>query len=175
MKKTVRSFLPVSSPDARLLILGSMPGRASLEANQYYAHPRNAFWPIMEEILAIPAILPYDDRLKALTARRIALWDVLACCVRPGSLDSNIEAPSIIPNDFPSFFSKHPRIKTVFFNGSMAEQSWKRHVFPTLHPELRPETSIRLPSTSPAHAGKTFAEKAEAWKIVEQTLKEDAP
>ena len=148
-KKTVRSFPPVSSPDALLLILGSMPGRASLAANQYYAHPRNAFWPIIEEILAIPAAMPYEERLSGLKDRRVALWDVLASCVRSGSLDSNIEARSILPNDFPSFFPKHPRIHTVFFNGSMAEQAWKRHVLPILHPELRPETSIRLPSTAP--------------------------
>ena len=171
MKKIVRSFFPVSSPDARILILGSMPGRASLAASQYYAHPRNAFWPIMDKILGIAAAMPYEERLSGLKDRRVALWDVLASCVRPGSLDSNIEAPSIIPNDFPSFFSKHPRIKTVFFNGSMAEQSWKRHVLPTLPPALRPKTSLRLPSTSPAHAGRTFEEKTEAWKMIERTLK----
>ena len=170
-EKAVRSFPPVSAPDARLLILGSMPGRASLAAVQYYAHPRNAFWPIMEEILAIPGAMSYEERLLAHKDRRIALWDVLASCVRPGSLDSNIEAPSILPNDFSSFFSKHPRIHTVFFNGSMAEQSWKRHVLPTLPPALRPKTSLRLPSTSPAHAGRTFEEKTEAWKIIERTLK----
>lgn len=171
-QKAVRSFPPVSAPDARLLILGSMPGRASLAAEEYYAHPRNAFWRIMEEILALPAAMPYEERLSALKDRRVALWDVLASCVRPGSLDSDIEAPSIIPNDFPSFFSRHPWISTVFFNGSMAEQSWKRHVLPALPPALRPQRSIRLPSTSPAHAGRTLREKIEAWRIVEHTLKE---
>ncbi|GAB1400032.1 DNA-deoxyinosine glycosylase [Aminivibrio sp.] len=169
-EKAVRSFPPVSAPDARLLILGSMPGRASLAAVQYYAHPRNAFWSIMEEILALPPAMAYEERLSALKDRRIALWDVLASCVRPGSLDSDIEVPSIIPNDFVSFFANHPLIQTVFFNGTMAEQSWKRHVLPTLPPELRPKTCIRLPSTSPAHAGRTLREKIEAWRIVEYTL-----
>lgn len=173
-QEAVRSFPPVSAPDARLLILGSMPGRASLAAKQYYAHARNAFWAIMEEVLGIPAAMLYEGRLTALKDRRIALWDVLASCVRPGSLDSNIEVLSITPNDFRTFFSKHPRISAVFFNGTMAEQSWKRHVLPTLPPALIPEMSFRLPSTSPANAGKTFTEKAEAWKIIERTLKVDS-
>ena len=160
----------MARPDARVLILGSMPGEESLRQRQYYAHPKNVFWDIMGRLFGAGRDLSYRQRLRRLAAAKVALWDVAGACVRPGSLDSDIEVPSIIPNDFVSFFANHPLIQTVFFNGTMAEQSWKRHVLPTLPPELRPKTCIRLPSTSPAHAGRTLREKIEAWRIVEYTL-----
>jgi len=148
------------------LILGSMPGEASLRAQQYYAHPRNGFWPILEKVLAIPKKLPYGERLLELKKRRIALWDVLASCVRPGSLDSDIRESTVVPNDFVSFFAEHPLVRTVFFNGAKAEQAWKKYVVP-MSPAL-PDgfRCIRLPSTSPAHAGMSMHRKAEAWTIL---------
>lgn len=163
----VRSFPPSASPDAVALILGSMPGEASLRAQQYYAHPRNGFWPILEKVLAIPKKLPYEERLLELRKKRIALWDVLASCVRPGSLDSDIRESTVVPNDFVSFFAEHPLVRTVFFNGTKAEQAWKKYVVPMGIPVL-PDGSrcIRLPSTSPAHAGMSLHRKAEVWTIL---------
>lgn len=160
----IRSFPPIADAGARILILGSMPGRESLRANQYYAHPRNAFWPIMGELAdALPA-LPYEQRALKLRAAGIALWDVLASCTRPGSLDSDIAPDSIHPNDFAAFFEMHPHISRVYFNGSMAEQSFRKHVLPRLgHLTLRLQ---RLPSTSPANASLRFEQKLEAWKTI---------
>ena len=114
------SFEPVAQADARILILGSMPGRDSLRAAQYYAHPRNAFWRIMADILHFDAGVPYQNRTAALSAARIALWDVLHSCRRPGSLDSSIEANTVVVNDFQSFFLRYAGINAVIFNGSKA-------------------------------------------------------
>ncbi|MFA5941978.1 MAG: DNA-deoxyinosine glycosylase [Sinimarinibacterium sp.] len=160
----VHSFPPIEDERARILILGSMPGRESLRANQYYAHPRNAFWPIMGEISGALPALPYEQRALKLRAAGIALWDVLASCTRPGSLDSDIAPDSIHPNDFAAFFKKHPHISRVYFNGSMAELSFRKHVLPHLgHLALLLE---RLPSTSPANASLRFEQKLEAWKTI---------
>jgi len=97
----IRSFPPVATSEARVLILGSMPGIASLTAGQYYAHPRNAFWRIMGKLVGAGPENPYDERLRILKKGGIALWDVLDSCVRPGSLDANISNET--PNDFAIF------------------------------------------------------------------------
>ena len=160
----VCSFPPVAAPDARLLILGSMPGEASLRAGQYYAHPRNAFWPIMGDLLGFSPDLPYADRLQRLTASGIALWDVIAGCERSGSLDADIVRTSVRTNDFAGFLTAHPGIERVFFNGAAAETNFRRHVLPQAtanHCRL-----LRLPSTSPAHAARGYAEKLAAWSVV---------
>ena len=117
----IRSFAPIAAPGATVLILGSMPGRASLLAGQYYAHPRNAFWPIMGELFGAGPELPYARRVRVLARAGVAVWDVLASCTRGGSLDSDIDPGSIVANDFASFFRAHPRIERVYFNGAMAE------------------------------------------------------
>lgn len=162
--KTVRSFPPSARSDAVILILGSMPGVASLRAGQYYAHPRNAFWPVMDALFGIRPELPYETRLSALMDRRVALWDVLAHCVRPGSLDSDIVDSTAAPNDLPGFLREHPLIRTVFFNGAKSGQAWEKHITPTLQgPPLR---LVRLPSTSPAHARMSLERKIEAWRAV---------
>ncbi|MEO8343909.1 MAG: DNA-deoxyinosine glycosylase [Gallionella sp.] len=160
----VRCFAAVIDPDASVLILGSMPGKASLAADQYYAHPRNVFWVIMGELVGAYPELPYEDRLKILRSRGIALWDVLGSCVRKSSLDAHIEMDSAVPGDFKSFFRQHPHITEVFFNGTKAEQCFLKYVLPTLKP-----TSLRyqrLPSTSPANAGISYEQKLLAWKSV---------
>ena len=141
-----------------------MPGRDSLAAGQYYAHPRNLFWKIMAAMLGFEPQLPYRERLTALREARIALWDVMHSCKREGSLDSSIEAATIRPNDFLSFFGAHEQIERVFFNGSTAEATYLRYVLPSL-------TSLelhytRLPSTSPAHAALSFRQKLAAWRAV---------
>lgn len=159
----VRSFAPIADASSQVLILGSMPGKASLLAGEYYAHPRNAFWKIMSELFAIDAAAPYERRVTALRRRRIALWDVLASCTRATSLDADIEASSIAANDFARFFRTHARIRSVCFNGARAEQLYRRHVLPGLT-GARELQYQRLPSSSPAHAAMSHAAKVEAWR-----------
>jgi len=160
-KARVRSFRPIAGRNARILILGSMPGRASLAAGQYYAHRQNAFWRIVCRLLGIDPASPYEARVRALRASRIAVWDVLHSCVRPGSLDSSIEEEAA--NDFNAFFGRHPGIAQVFFNGAKAEASFRRHVLAGIRVQLRYK---RLPSTSPAHASLSFAHKLKAWRAI---------
>jgi hypoxanthine-DNA glycosylase len=160
----IQGFPPVVAPGARCLILGSMPGQASLQADRYYAHPRNAFWPIMGELLGAGPALPYEIRLQKLTAAGIALWDVIAACERPGSLDADIVGPSVRPNDFAAFLAAYPAIESVYFNGGAAETAFRRHVLPRLAD--RPLRLHRLPSTSPAHAARNYAEKLAAWSVI---------
>lgn len=164
----VRSFPPIALPDARVLILGSMPGAASLSAGQYYAHPRNLFWPIMGALVGAAPELPYPHRIARLAEAGIAVWDVLASCVRPGSLDSSIAEAQA--NDFAAFFARHRRIGHVFFNGSMAQTSFRRLVRPTLPATLSLHCA-RLPSTSPAHAGLSREAKLAAWRAVLEALR----
>ena len=161
----IRSFPPVASPRARILILGSMPGDASLRAGQYYAHPHNQFWPIMCGLLGAAAVPTYAARVRLLVANAIALWDVLESCVRKGSLDSAIEEASIRVNDFAAFFRGHPGITRVCFNGAKAEACWRKHVLASLSPGLARLETRRLPSTSAAHAAMTYAQKRNAWKL----------
>ena len=166
----IRSFPPIADPTAKILILGSMPGKESLRAGQYYAHPRNAFWAIMGELAGAAPALPYETRTEKLQSAGIALWDVLASCTRHSSMDADIDAASICPNDFASFLFNHPNITHIFFNGSMAEQCFHKHVQPLLAPlpGHRPLHYQRLPSTSPAHASMTYQQKLQAWKVILQ-------
>jgi len=143
-----------------------MPGKASLAANQYYAHPRNLFWHIMGSILSVPSDAPYETRCRALIGQRVALWDVLKTCTRSSSLDSDIVESSIIPNRFDLFLSEHSAIATIFFNGAKAEQTYLRHVLPTLPERLSRIRLVRLPSTSPANASIPFEVKLQRWEEV---------
>ncbi len=158
----VRSFAPIGDVDATVLILGSMPGTASLAAAQYYAHPRNAFWSIMAALYSFDPHLPYAERIAALRRARIAVWDVIATCTRRGSLDTDIAAADLEPNDFVSFFAVHPRILQVCFNGAKAESCFRRLVAANL--PTTPLRYTRLPSTSPAHASLSTANKIRAWR-----------
>jgi len=156
-----RSFSPIAEASARILVLGSMPGVRSLRAQQYYAHPRNAFWRIMAEIFGFNPDCDYERRLAHLTAARIALWDVLEACVRVGSLDSAIEVGSRVPNDFATFLADHPGIRLICFNGGEAKRSFDRYVLPKLAADhLR---YALLPSTSPAHT-LAFKNKMRVWR-----------
>lgn len=161
----IHCFPPVEDSTASVLILGSMPGKESLRLGQYYAHQRNTFWTIMGELTGAYPSIPYESRAKILKSAGIALWDVLASCRRSSSMDSDIDQASIYPNDFKSFFLAHQHITHVFFNGSMAEKCYQKHVqleTPSLHYQ-------RLPSTSPAHASVPFDQKLTAWQAVMQT------
>jgi len=153
-------------PSATTLILGSMPGNASLEAGQYYAHPRNAFWPIMEMVLGIDSRWAYGRRADELTSRGVAVWDVLGACERPGSLDSSIVPSSMRPNDFSAFFEAHGRIARVAFNGATAFRLYRRLVLQGLSARHAAIPAAVLPSTSPAMASMGLAAKAEAWRGV---------
>ena len=163
MFKLAHCFPPLAAADAHTLILGSMPGQASLQAQRYYAHPRNAFWPILRNVLDVPVDADYATASAALVARGFALWDVLAQCERRGSLDADIRAASIEANDFLRFLSVHPGIVRLCFNGATAHTLYRRHVLPTLPATLVRIEQLRLPSTSPAHAGMPHAEKSRLW------------
>ncbi|MGA8864998.1 MAG: DNA-deoxyinosine glycosylase [Gallionella sp.] len=160
----VYSFEPIEDSTSTVLILGSMPGTVSLATSQYYAHPRNAFWSIMGELIGAGPGLPYTERTNILRSSGIALWDVLASCARTGSLDSDIQADSLVPNDFKSFFLRHPDITRIYFNGAKAEQCFLKYVLPSLGSAALPYR--RLPSTSPANAGISYQEKLLAWQSV---------
>lgn len=164
-------FAPLSLPTARLLILGSYPGVMSLEENEYYAHPRNVFWDIMSEIIGFDRSLVYLDRAAALQHAGIALWDVLYSCRRTGSLDSKIESISIVINDFESFFSEHPLIKAIVFNGGKAELEFRRRVIPAAAGQVGSKPLLRLPSTSPAMASMPYAQKLESWRVIKDFLR----
>jgi TDG/mug DNA glycosylase family protein len=163
-----RCFPPIATRDAEALILGSLPGQRSLQMQQYYAHPQNAFWELIERIYDTGSSLTYGERVEILTANRIALWDVLAAAERPGSLDSSIVHASARANDFEDFFRAHPQISRVYFNGRKAEKMYRRFVLPGLSAESAAMRYVSMPSTSPAHAGMTFAEKLVRWKKIKE-------
>jgi double-stranded uracil-DNA glycosylase len=160
------SFSASLNQNCHILILGSMPGEASLQKQQYYAHPQNRFWPMICSILGnskVPVF--YDERLQLLLKHNIGLWDSLAFCERSGSLDSAIKHEQA--NDFPSLFKNYPQIKKICFNGTKAFQAFKKH-----HKELLQDTQkefITLPSTSPANARWQMPKLMEVWKIALQT------
>jgi TDG/mug DNA glycosylase family protein len=157
-------FPPVSSPAARVLVLGSLPGRLSLERGEYYANPKNAFWRIVAtRIPDLPA--EYAARVAASIEHRIALWDVLAAATRSGSLDADIEDDAI-PNNFRAFFHIHPHIRLVCFNGLDPEKLYDRYVIPTLTDVQRAIVRDTLPSTSSSHTGLKFTEKAARWSVL---------
>jgi TDG/mug DNA glycosylase family protein len=157
-------FPPMSSPPARVLILGSLPGRLSLERGEYYAHPQNSFWKIIAaRIPELPS--DYAGRIRVLIEKRVALWDVLAAATRSGSLDADI-SDDAIPNNFRAFFRAHPDIRLIGFNGGTAAKLYERHVLPTLIESQSAIARTTLPSTSPAHAGLSFAEKAARWSAI---------
>lgn len=158
----LRGLPPIEASGARVLVLGSMPGTASLAAGQYYAHPRNGFWNIIGAVTGTAADRPYAHRVAALRTAGIALWDVVASCRRRGSLDAAIDRRSLELNDFATFLDQHPQIDCVLFNGTTAEALFRRRVLPTL--SGRAPKLLRLPSTSPAHAGLHHDRKRQLWQ-----------
>jgi len=161
--KRLHGFPPIADRRARVLILGSMPSEASLAAGEYYAFRHNQFWRIAGEITGVAHDAPYARRTAALKRRRLALWDVVASCIRPGSLDSAIREDSIRVNDFAAFLAAHPGIRRVCFNGRKAESAWRRQVAPLLPGSAELEYRL-LPSTSPAHAGMGYRAKLGIWR-----------
>ena len=165
--KLSQGFAPVATAGARALILGSMPGVASLDATQYYAFERNVFWKIMGELFGADPKLDYPLRLQKIKGNRIALWDVIQSCHRPGSLDSAISEDGLETNDFNGFFKTHPHISHVFFNGQKAAGLFKKKVLPGLAGQY--EYCV-MPSTSPANAATRYAVKLEKWSVLKDLV-----
>lgn len=165
-KNKITGFAPVVPADAHTLILGSMPGEESLRLQQYYANPRNAFWRIIAVLGGDEPSESYEKRLEMLGNLHLALWDVLHSCHRAGSLDSAIQKSSVQANDVNDLFLQNPKVRRIFFNGSFAEQSYKKQVFPCLSTPHADIPMWRLPSTSPAHAGLSFKDKLHAWRVI---------
>ena len=166
MSERIRGFGPVWRADARVLILGSMPSVESLHQSFYYAHPRNAFWPMMAEILGERAPGSVEEKKDMLVRHGIALWDTVAACERDGSLDSNIRAAEA--NDFEWLYARCPGIRWVLFNGGASEALYHRLVAK----EDARFRFARLPSTSPAYT-LSYEKKKAAWKqALEEALYE---
>ena len=152
-------FAPVARQDAKILILGSLPGDRSIAAQEYYAHPQNAFWKIMAELTGASG--DYAERCAALVEARIALWDVLASSVRPGSMDASIDIATARANNFAVFLAYYGDIGLICFNGQKAAQLFAKFVEPELTDSSPPTRT--LPSTSPAYAAMSLAEKTLRW------------
>ena len=148
-------FAPIASEQARVLIVGSMPSVKSLEDAEYYAHPRNAFWPILFEVFGEEPTRDYEVKKRLILRHDLALWDAACSCEREGSLDSAMKAISF--NDFEQLFARCPQIHTVLCNGGTAHQLFQKSGFGA------GKTVLRLPSTSPAYT-LAFQKKLEAWR-----------
>ncbi len=152
----LQGLAPVLASATRILILGSFPGAASLAAQQYYAHPRNQLWPILSALCGEDlAGMPYAERLPRLLAHGFGLWDVLGACEREGSLDTAIRQPAA--NDFQQLRALCPLLETVGFNGQTSGK---------FAPQFAAQgyRTLVLPSTSPAHASLSFAQKHAQWQ-----------
>ena len=159
-------FKPVAAADSRVLILGTLPGPASLEKRQYYAQSRNAFWPIMGELFGAAPALAYRERLQKLRQNGVALWDVCHSAYREGALDASIDQQSIVPNDLARFLRSHTAIRLICFNGQTAGKLYRQLVLPGLPETLGDIRCATLPSTSPAHAAMRFEQKLALWQVV---------
>lgn len=169
----ITGFPPLLGTSPRVLVLGSMPSVASLDKQQYYGKPQNAFWRIMGELFAAGSELDYAVRAGNLTDAGIAVWDVLASCVRPGSLDSAIDMQTAEVNPLVELLGQEKTIAHVFFNGRKAEEIFQRLIMPELQ-----RTDILfdcLPSTSPANAAMNFETKLERWRAVAVAVSQGSP
>lgn len=167
--KRIEGFAPIIDTRAGVLILGSMPSVASLEKQQYYGKPQNAFWRIMGELFDCGPELSYRERCAGLADAGVGVWDVLASCVRPGSLDSAIDMRSAEVNDFVVFLREYPSIQHIFFNGRKAEDIFQRRIIAEIGAPGAVSFTC-LPSTSPAMATLNFAAKLERWRVVAKVI-----
>jgi len=170
MAELLTGLPPSVGPACRVLVLGSMPGDASLQAAQYYAHPRNRFWPVMAAVCGFAPDLPYEARLQALQQAGVGLWDVIGRCERKGSLDSAIVRGSEVPNPIADWLTTHPQVAAIALNGGKAAEAFRRHIRPTLPDEACPAT-FALPSTSPAHAAIGLPALVDAWCVIAPLLR----
>ena len=152
--------------DCRVLVLGSMPGDASLSQARYYAHPRNRFWPLMERLCGVDSSLPYPERLERLHDAGIGLWDVIAHCRRTGSLDAAIERESIEVVPLAAVIGQWPALRMIACNGAMAASLFQRHLWPSVQ-AVRPDlTVVAFPSTSPANASHSLDRLQARWEVL---------
>ena len=169
-KKIDTGFAPILGQEPHILVLGTMPSVASLESQQYYGHPRNAFWWIMSQICGFNGDLSYEDRVTEAKKSNVAIWDVIESCHRPGSLDSAIDQTSLKPNDIQSLLVTHPSIRALCFNGQAAHKLFAKHLDKSFVASLDQDIHV-LPSTSPANAAMKPENKLEKWLIIESYLR----
>lgn len=158
-----RGFPPIVGRNPKVLILGSLPSQKSIQSGQYYGHPQNAFWKIMGDLLGARPEAPYQERIAALVAQHIAVWDVLASSRRPGSMDSAIVSDTARANDFSGFIGQHPGIRLVCFNGQTAAKYFRKLVSSDTERDFADIGFATLPSTSPAYAAMSYADKLKSW------------
>lgn len=166
MPARVTGFAPIARADAKVLVLGTLPSRASLAAGEYYGHPRNAFWLIMRELIG--AAGSYESRCRALVENGIAVWDVLQSSVRRGSLDADIRVQTADANDFAEFLRDHRHLQLICFNGRKAHRLFTKFV--GQRPALAGFRVEVLPSTSPAYASMPFDAKLARWRTVLESV-----
>jgi hypoxanthine-DNA glycosylase len=161
--KTIEiGFPPVLGDNPKVLVLGTMPSVKSLQEQQYYGHPRNAFWWIMSQICGFSPELPYEDRLTKVKGFGVAIWDVAYSCHRPGSLDSNIDQATLKANDIVELLRKNPDIGAIAFNGQASAKLFKKFIG-----DIDLNLSfLNLPSTSPANASMKKEDKLEKWNVL---------
>ena len=170
----IRGLPAQIASDCRVLVLGSMPGVASLQATQYYAHARNRFWPLMSRLLAVEGN-SYQDRLAKLHGAGVGLWDVIGECARVGSLDAAIERTSIVPNPLPECLAGLGHLRAVACNGAEAHRLWQRWIAPRLSLNASALPVLALPSTSPANAAFGLERLLDAWRPVLDYLPAPSP
>jgi double-stranded uracil-DNA glycosylase len=158
-----RSFPPIVDESARVLVLGTLPGEESLRRQQYYAHPRNLFWPILFALFGASPMADYAAKLAFAKAQRVALWDVCMAGEREASADATIRRE--IPNAIDRLLDAHPQIRAVAFNGGGARRLYDRHF-----PRRPAVTYLAMPSTSPAHARLDFTAKLGQWSALRDAL-----
>lgn len=164
MNSSVKSLSPVIDRHAKALILGSVPGKESLEKQQYYANSRNSFWKIIFSLYDFNVEESYNKRIDFIQEKNIALWDVIKVCDREGSLDSNIKNEK--PNDFVSLFKEYPNIEFVLFNGTKAYEVFRKQVGFNISDKI---IFKKLTSTSPANTI-SIERKIMEWKIIKDYL-----
>jgi double-stranded uracil-DNA glycosylase len=156
------AFPPLESDNTRVLVLGSMPSQKSLELQQYYGHPQNAFWKIMATLTGVAHDADYGQRTVALMNKGVSVWDTIASCHRPGSMDADIDTSTVSVNDFCGFFERHPKLQILLFNGQASAKTFQTHLGKTFLLERGLASSV-MPSTSPAYAAMSLAEKQSIW------------
>ena len=161
-----QGFAPLLGDKPKLLILGTLPSVKSLDTLQYYGHPRNAFWWLMAQLCNFSADSPYPERVAQLLNKRIAVWDVIRSCHRPGSLDSKIDQSTLQANDFSSLLAENTSLRALVFNGQAASKLFSKHV----NIENWVGDMIVLPSSSPANAGMTREDKLAKWSCLKAYL-----
>lgn len=170
MSELIAGFEPIAASDARVLVLGTLPSKLSLEKRQYYGNPQNAFWRVMGELFGAGPDIPYADRADTLEGHGVAVWDVLQSAARRGSMDAAIVTGTATPNDFRAFYAAHTDLELVCFNGKKAGELYERLVAPPGIGTIDAIELRTLPSTSPAYASMTFSEKLRLWSVIRRPL-----